>query len=160
MKKYLYSILAATLSVMMLPACSDDDTNEVETVVTYESLPQIAQKFLSDYFGGKQNVSKIEQETDNDVMVYDVDLKDGFEIVFNSEGYWQEIDAPMNSSVPMEVIPEQIAQTLNQQYPDYGVSEINTAGQNYHVELSNNQGGVSIELMLNQSGEIISTSMN
>ena len=149
----------ALLLLLFLPfiSCFDDKENEIETLVTYNDLPAIAQKFLSDYFGGKDNVSKIEKDSEENVIFYEVDLKDGFEIVFNEAGYWQEIDAPYGSVIPTSILPEPIQQTLSERFHGYGVIEINTTGENYHLVLSDNQGGASLDLTFNQSGEIIST---
>lgn len=161
MKKSKLVVLFASLLLLCsfnFIACSDDnDADGSEVIVSYTDLPMNAQTFMETYFGGNGNVKKIEKETYSNMVFFDVETKDGFEIMFNSDGEWQEIDAPDGSTVPSEVIPEQIMQTLNQQYQGYGVVEINKTGQNYNVELSNNQGGSSIILTFNQSGEIISS---
>ena len=150
-----------TLSLMILGlgfySCSDKDENEVENLISYSELPEEAQKFLSTYFRGEENVLKVEENIENSGTLYEVNTKDGFEIVFNARGYWQEIDAPSGKTIPVSVLPEPIRQTLSYQYHGYGVVEVNTTGENYHLVLSNNQGGDSLDLTFNQSGEIVST---
>lgn len=159
MKKTYLRLFGALILLLGLTttfvSCSSDDDN-METIVKVKDLPEEAQTFLNTYFKGIE-VQSVEKIMNGNVAVYEVNLSNGFEIVFNSEGEWQEVDAPDNLSVPMEIIPEQIRATLNEQYPGYGVSEINTSGQNYVVELSNNQGGPSINLVFNQAGEIVDT---
>lgn len=160
MKKTYLKLIASLLLLLgttAFVACSnDDDIDETETVIGFNELPMAAQTFLNTHFKGI-DAYKIEKVTQVNVVLYDVELVNGFGIVFNSSGEWQEVDAPDGQTVPMAIIPEPIQATLNEQYPGYGVVEINTTGQNYHVELSNNQGGSSIDLIFNQSGEIIAT---
>lgn len=152
-KFVLYLSLMFILSGLF--SCNADDNKEVENQITFEALPSVAQKFITDYFGGKENVEKVVEDFESDLILYDVETKDGYEIVFNAAGYWQEIDAPDNKTIPTSILPEPIAQTLYNQYRGYGVVAVNTAGENYHIVLSNNQGGESIGMTLNQSGEIL-----
>lgn len=157
MKRRLFYLIGVLVFSLSMFSCSSEETNEVENVIPYSELPTGAQNFLSNNFGGSSNVAKVEKVADTDIVIYNVETKDGYEIVFNSGGFWQQIDAPEGKSVPMGILPEPIVATLNYQYHGYGVVEVNTEGENYHLVLSNNQGGDSIELTFNQSGEIVST---
>lgn len=154
-KKILYYIISF-LAVLSF-SCSEENSkpNEGQTPVSYESLPGRAQDLIEDYFGGKENIDRIEKETIESVVVFEVYFKDGYEIIFNEEGYWQEIDAPEGQTIPTALIPQPIMQTLNSNFYGYGVVVINTQNENYHLVLSNNQGGESIELLMNQSGDIL-----
>lgn len=135
-------------------SCSGDE-NEVEITVPSSELPERATNFLKEYFYDYP-ISKVEKESANGLIIYEVYLEEGYEVVFNSEGYWQQVDAPYGKTIPFEIIPEPIQQTLKDRFYGYGVIEINTSGQNYHLVLSDNQGGASIDLLFNQSGEILS----
>ena len=159
-KTYLHFILSCVvlLGLFTFVSCSDNDNEEVETTIDYNALPETAQTFLTCYFGGKSNVLKIQETFTENMTLYEVTTDDGFSVVFNSSGYWQQINSTGEKTIPSAVIPEQIQQTLSEKYYGYGVKEINTEGQNYHLVLSNNQGGDSIELIFNQSGEILSDS--
>lgn len=156
-KSLIFSIIVSVFTIFSFISC-ENENNEVENTVDYSALPNVATKFLETYFGGKDNVNAIEKITVQGIDLFKVSTKDGYQLTFNSGGYWQEIDAPEGATVPMAVIPEAIQETLNYQYHGFGVVSINTAGENYHLVLSNNQGGTSIDLMFNQAGEIISTS--
>lgn len=160
MKKINFLPLSVLMMCLFLFSCSSDDEKELETLIGFNDLPIISQTFLNQYFGGADNVAKVEKDEEQQITLYEVDTKDGYELVFNSSGYWQEIDAPSGKTINPEILPEPIVATLNNQYHGYGVIEINTTGENYHLELSNNQGGGSIELIFNQSGEILWSSMN
>lgn len=152
-------IFLVTLFAFLVISCNDDygRSSESENIITYEDLPEKAREFLTEYFDGKDNVSQVEKETINDIIIFHVDLNDGYYIVFNAGGYWQEIDAPEGKTIPAAIIPQPIRQTLNERYFGYGVVVINTEGENYHIVLGNMQGGVSIDLLFNQSGEILNT---
>lgn len=154
----LLSVFLLTFGVLSsIISCSNDNEKELESIIAFGELPSDAQKLINDYFGGKENISKIEKQTSDNLIIYVVETADGYEIVFNQTGEWQQIVAPYNKTVPSGLIPEPIMQTLSVQYHGYGINEINTTGQNYHIVLSDNQGGSSIELIFNQSGEILST---
>lgn len=159
--KKIYALTIACLLIypLFFYSCSDDKENEPETEISKDQLPEKALTFLKKYFKDYE-ILKVEKEMAGETVIYEVDLQDGYEVVFNSEGDWQQVDAPYGKTIPTGFIPEPIMQTLNYQYNGYGVAEINTMGQNYHIVLSNNQGGDSIELIFNQSGEIISIGGN
>ena len=160
MKRTSFFSIALLLISMCLFSCNSDDEKEVETIVTYEELPERAQQFIKSYFNGEDNIDKIVKNEDGSVPIFEVDTKDGYEIVFNQMGFWQEIVAPAYKTIPVSILPEPIQQTLSYQYHGYGIIVVNTEGENYHIVLSNNQGGDSIGLTFNQSGEIVSTDQN
>lgn len=157
MKRYLLFLSALILVALNFTSCSNKDDNEVENVISVDDLPSKAISFLNSYFRGYE-IIKVEKDVEGSVTFYEVDLQDGYEVVFNSDGDWQEVDAPYGKSIPTGFVPEPILQTLDYQYNGYGITEINKEGENYHIVLSNNQGGDSIDLIFNQSGEIIDTS--
>lgn len=150
---FLFILILAALS---FTGCSDN-TKEAEKQVEYEILPAEAKTFVSRYFGGKDNVEKVIEIEAQNMVIFQVNTINGFQLTFNSDGIWQEIDAPDGESVPKSILPEPVQQTLSERYYGYGVTEINREGENYHVVLSNNQGGDSLDFIINQSGEIIQT---
>ena len=156
MKKFYSQILtflllfAASFSCV---SCSDDDQNEMETVITLNDLPSAAKSFLNKYFPNYEIV-KITKDIEDDITIYEVDLQDGYEVVFNAEGEWTQVEAPYGKTIPTGFIPQQVLDTLNQRFAGYGINEINSTGQGYKVELSDNQGGASIDVFFNMSGEI------
>lgn len=158
MRKNYIKIFATTLLLLgsfTLFSCSDDDQNEVETVITINDLPATAKNFLNKYFPNYE-ILKITKDQEDDITLYEVDLQDGYEVVFNSDGDWTQVEAPYGKTVPTGFIPAQVMATLDQRFPGYGINEINTTGQGYKVELSDNQGGASIDIFFNMSGEITS----
>lgn len=144
-------------------SCSDSKEDEIEHTVSLENLPLAAQTFLSTYFP-EVTVKYIYEETAGDITVYEVELENGFEVVFNYDGEWQQIEAPYYMTVPTSVIPEQVMNTLNERYSSYAIIEINTTSEGWKVELSSSlshqPGEPGLDLWFNMSGEIISTSQD
>lgn len=157
---HLFLLTIFFVGIDSLASCSDDKPDDVETSIKFNDLPQKAQNFLDMYFMRDYTITRIDKETEGDITVFEVYLDSAYEIVFNSEGDWQQIEAYMGYTVPMEVIPQPVADTLKAQYPFYGVNEINTTGDGWKVELSNNQNGPGIDIWFNMSGEIIKTSQD
>lgn len=157
LSKYtLFLIFCVAALCLPLGACSNDDVNESQTEITYNDLPSAAIQFLRQYFRGEE-VVKVSLLTGKDFTVYTVELEN-CSIDFNEEGEWQQIDAKYGETIPGAVLPEPVQATLQQRYPGFGVNQITKQGQNYIVVLTNNQGGDSLRLEFDQSGEILNTS--
>ena len=161
MKTFAKILLSGVLlcgAFIPLVSC-DDDHDEVETIITVDNLPDAAKTFLSTFFYGV-DVQKIEKETVGTVIIYEVDLVNGYEVVFNSDGDWIEVDAPEGKTIPSGIAPEVIENYLNTNYSGYGINEINKTGMGYNIELTNGQGGPGITLNFNEAGEVIGTPNN
>ena len=107
MKKSLLKILTASLlafTAVSMPSCSDKDDNGVENIITFNKLPEAAQKFINTYFNG-YTILKIDKETQGSVTVYEVYLEDGYAVDFNNAGNWIEVNAPENMSIPDGIVP-------------------------------------------------------
>lgn len=154
-KTYLKLLLLSFLLLgpLSLVSCSDDNNNEIENVISEKDLPEAAQSFLKKYFYG-YSILKVEKDIEDNIVIYEVDLQDGFEVTFNSTGEWTQVVAPYGKTIPTGFIPEQVMATLEQRFQGYGINEINSTGQGYKVELSDNQGGASIDVFFDMSGEI------
>lgn len=157
MKKTYLKLL--TLSILLMGcltfiSCSGDDENEVETTITVNDLPASSQAFLKKYFPN-YSVQKVEKDYEDNMIIYVVNLEEGYEVCFNESGDWTQVEAPYGKTVPTGFIPEQVMATLDQRFPGYGINEVNTTGEGYKVELSDNQGGAAIDIFFDMSGEII-----
>ena len=129
-------------------SCSDDD-NEITYLISLSELPQDAQTFLATYFPN-ENAAKVEKQSIGDIIMYQVEMDNGFEIMFNSKGDWQEVDAPDGKTLPVGIAPEAIQNYVDTNYPDYGINEINKTGNGYNVELVSGP-----ELEFNLLGEFV-----
>ena len=127
-------ILLGTASVT---SCSNDDEgNEIETVITLKDLPVEAQTFLSTYFSGVHTKS-IEKQMIKDIIMYNVEMENGYDIMFDSQGEWQQVEAPDGKTVPSGFYPSGIDEYISQNYNNYTIQEINKTGNGYNVELNN-----------------------
>lgn len=149
-KNKIIGLLAILLLGCLLPltSCSDED-NEVENIISYESLPSKAKTFLDTYFYGYE-VEKVQQITGNGITVYEVSLKDGYSVVFGSEGEWDQVVAPDNTAIPSGIVPPVIQQYLNLNFNGYGVNKINRDSQGYKIQLV-----TGLNLYFNQAGELL-----
>lgn len=162
-KNQIYFILSLILLIpasLSFIACSDEDKEEgMEAEITVSDLPAKSQTFLTTYFYG-YSATKVVMDTENGVTVYEVDLTDGYEVVFNYKGDWVQVSAPEGKSIPSGIVPEVIQEYLDANYSGYGVNEINYTGNGYNVELNNMQGGSSIEISFSESGTVTDTSQD
>lgn len=152
MKKLSFSLsllLILVVSGFTFTSCSNDDDDMNETTITVKDLPQTAQNFLNDYFPNIP-VTTVEMEAIGTTVIYEVDLSDGTEIVFNSDGIWQQVDAPDGKTIPTGFILPGIMDYVNDNYQGYGINEINRSGEGYIVEINSSD---EVTLTFNSIGE-------
>ncbi len=105
-------LLALALGVVVMSnvAYADDDVN-----ISYTELPQNAKVFIEKHFGNNPATKEVEYK---DVSgVYTVELRNGYDLKFNSEGKILEIDSPdrsdVKSSIAKDVLPSKIITYLS-----------------------------------------------
>mgnify|MGYP003306560011 FL=1 len=121
--------LIALVSVLVLPACAERDR-----VITMNDLPTEAQTFLKNF--SQKKIALIKMEREGLSKEYDVVFTDGSNIGFNAGGYWKEINNHQ-SAVPESVVPAQIKDFVNTNYPGTSIIQIERSRHNYEIELSN-----------------------
>lgn len=137
------------LSLGLTACSSDDDASDV--AITYEQLPAASRDFIETYFEGVQRVL-VEKNTvpDADGTLYEVKLINGFELDFDSEGVWIEVDGNSNP-VPDALIPETIRAYVLDHYPtELFVKSIEKKSYGLKIELSN-----GVELKFDAQGLFI-----
>lgn len=139
----LLSLLAICVFGLALYSCSDKEDKE-----PYQ-LPDAAQVFIADYFGGGSITKVVYNKDDKN---YDVSLDNGFELTFDEAGNWTDVDAPAGKTIPDGIAPEPIQTYVNTNYPDDGINEIEKTKSQYEVELTN-----GTDLYFTLTGEFIST---
>ena len=107
MKKLL--LLSIAFFTLTLPAQKTWHTTEPVEQISIRSnqLPIEAQTFINTLFPSIAIKSAIRDIADDE---YDVTMTNGYEMIFDNEGYWLEIDAPDNAMFPCGII-EQIVET-------------------------------------------------
>lgn len=152
---YLSLLLFATMGFV---SCSNNEQEDTSSSIQLNDLPAQAQDFIKKYFRDEK-ITKIEKEDYTDVTIFTVYMAD-YQVMFNDQGIWQQVEANFGIEIPFGIMPEPIQQTLNERYSGFGVNEITRTGENYALVLTDNQGGNSIRLIFNQSGEILSESQD
>ena len=116
--------------------------------ISFEKLPPLSQEFIKKYFGDKK-IALSKMEKDVFKVSYDVILTNGDKIEFNSKGEWMQIKCKY-SFVPIEIIPAQILNYVQTNYPSAKILEIEKKRTYYEIELSN-----KLEIKFNKSFKVI-----
>lgn len=145
-KLFLFALAAFSLTAI---SCSDDDNNK-ETVIDAAQLPEAAKVFVETHFAGA-TFTRVEHQAvpDSDGSVYDTRLSNGFEIDFDAEGNWTDIDGN-NQTVPDAIVPQPILDYVAANYATATVTAIEIERHGYDIELSN-----GTDLVFNENGEFI-----
>lgn len=110
MKKALFGLsLLAMVSFSMI-SCDDDDD-----IISEGELPQNAQNFIAEYFGG-QSYSRVEKEGKS----YSVELGERgsqIEVDFNADGEWTEVDGDDGIYIPTGFILPKIVAYVEDNFP-------------------------------------------
>lgn len=125
----------AVMAVVAFTSCSDDNDDKV---ISANELPQAAQTFISTYFP-TDKVTKVEKDTEHSLATYDVHFASGYEVEFDVEGNWVDVDAPRNKVIPEGIAPVAIAEYVTANYPQSGINEISRHLTGYETELINGE---------------------
>lgn len=142
-------LFACMMITGTMAACSDNDNDDIETVISQDQLPEAARTFISEYYSS-ETIRSVKREMDSGVLLYEVDFTNGHEVVFNSKGEWVEVDAPDGQSIPDGIIPAEILTYLEANYQGYGVNDITKTGAGYEVELVS-----GVDLLFDAQGDFI-----
>lgn len=148
MKKIILSGFIALSLLFTTTSCDSDDDND--HVISATDLPKPADTFVSTYFpnAAYQTIKK-QNKADYDGSIYDVYLTNGFEIDFDANGNWIDIDGN-HQAIPVALIPEKINAYVTANYPNQYVTSIDNETTYTEVELSNN-----VELVFDLQGNFI-----
>ena len=112
-------------------------------------LPEKAVLFISTHFPDNKIV-KIEFEDDEDE--YEVKLNSGYELEFDLEGEWKEIESdynPLPKSI-IDLLPADLLVYIATKYPRRAIIKIEKLPTGYEIELSNSK-----ELIFDQNGKFL-----
>lgn len=127
-KFFLSSIIAMAVCII---SCS---CNAEDLFVNSRDLPQTVQSFLASHFPDRTVASTIKDGND-----YEVRMDNGWEMEFDHNGQWENIDCKRDE-VPASVIaliPETIVSYINSNFETAIITEISRDRSGYEVELSN-----------------------
>lgn len=107
-----------------------------DQVISFNEMPQAAQALLKQYFADKVPLV-VTVDWDDYTIVYD----SGEKLEFDKEGNWKEINC-RTSSVPTELIPEQIKTNIQSTFPGTIILKLDRNRRGYEVKLNN---GLEVE---------------
>lgn len=120
-----------------------------ERQVTFEQLPQRAQQFIKTHF---QELKLSYAKYDNDITDrdYEVHFTDGTQIEFERDGTWSKIESGHTLSLPRELLPENILNYINANFPERAIVQIERDRRHWEVELSGD-----VELMFDRHSRLV-----
>ncbi len=152
MKANFLKSLALITTLFLFAACNnDDDQNNNETVIDYSELSEACKTTIETHFPNA-TATRVEMKNvpDSDGTVYEVNLSNGFEIDFDAECVWTDIDGN-HQQVPDALIPDAILDYVQTHYPSpLFIEGIDKEPYGYQVEISND-----IDLKFNADGSFI-----
>jgi len=113
-----------------------------------QQLPSKAQIFIKNTFA-PTDISYILEEREVFSKEYNVKLKNGTEIEFDSKGQWTEVDGK-RVAVPAKIIPAKIVDHVNKSFPETQIVKIKKSNRKIEVELTND-----LELEFNAKGDFV-----
>ena len=125
--KKLLALCAVVAALFMFASCDKTTTSTAD-------LPQKAQTALKTIFP-KATVGLIKIESGISGKEYEVNLGDGTEVEFDSNGDWKEINGKVNP-VPASVIPKPISDYVAANFSGQTVNKIEKKKNGYEIELS------------------------
>ena len=129
------SLKAILLFVAML-AMSFNAKADHDQVITFSQMPEAAQALLKQYFADKVPLVVTVDWDD-----YTIRYESGEKVEFDKQGNWKEFDC-RSSSVPVELIPEEIKANINATFPGAIILKLDRNRRGYEVKLNN---GLEVE---------------
>ncbi|MBC9796133.1 PepSY-like domain-containing protein [Sinomicrobium weinanense] len=150
MKQHFLKGLAVLAIAGAFASCSndDDDNNNINAT----DVPATSQDLIETHFEGATITRAIKNNTPGaDGTLYETRLSNDFEIDFNTDGEWTDIEGN-GQPVPDDLIPPAILNEVRQNYPDpIFIEGIDLEPNGYEVELSND-----VDLYFDLNGNFIS----
>jgi len=150
MKKVYFTLITLLIAGMsVFSACSSDDDNfgnENGTEISPGELPTQSQDLITDYFDGYEIKSAYKTDAGYDVSL-NKSLKatvSGYNIKFDRNGNWIEIEAHQDAALPDNVLTlmnnhRTILLYIEREYTGRGINEIEKKGETtYKLELTGN----------------------
>lgn len=138
--KTILTILSLTLTMV-----AGNQLMAQDQIISADALPAKASSFLKSHFSGEK-IAKVEKDTDNTKIEYEVYLNNGMKIEFNEQGDWKEVDGKNKQAIPTKFLDKNLLDYLAKNYPNAKVVKADRDAQDVEVELSN---GVELKFDLN-----------
>ncbi|WP_419870527.1 PepSY-like domain-containing protein [Chryseobacterium sp. CT-SW4] len=162
MKKFIFIIGLVSATSLGFVSCSDDDNNDYQgqnTSITASDLPTTAKNFITTYFNGSTVQSASQYSSPNiHNSVYTALLNNSFEIDFDKDGNWTEVESKTKQAIPESFLTQEvptISDYVKANYPSNWIVNIEKENYGYSVELNND-----LELIFNQSQQFVAIDLD
>lgn len=147
--------ITTLLSAMFLCVAGYAHADHHEKEVSMQNLPQGVQQFINSHFTGV-TVSKacMKDKGEHKVM-----LTNGYEVEFDRNGNWSEVENELHAALPASVIgllPQMAVNYINNNYPNWAVYSIDRERGGYEVKL---HGDEMVELHFDANGNLVHRKM-
>ena len=126
--------ITALLSAMFISISIFVYAERREKEVKIEDLPQNVQEFISSHFGEEEiSSARIVKYGYHKVM-----LSNGYEVLFDRQGRWLEMENKMNDALPastISLLPQPAQEYMQQKYPNGVVYCIERNHQGYEIKM-------------------------
>ena len=124
---------------------------EKEDVISQTNLPTASQAFIRTHFPNV-TVTRVVKDTEGSGIDYTVYLANGFDIDFERNGNWDDVDGH-NNPVPQSILnllPSGIVAYVSAYYNNRQIVEVNRESYGYEIGLTGD-----IDLRFNSQGDFI-----
>lgn len=150
MKKVIISILFVAF-VFSLESCTRERISDSSTkgrIVSVDQLPLNAVTVLTMYFS-MEEILFVELDKDDFTIEYEVTLRNGTELTFDSQGNLTGIDCHWQR-VPDGLVPEKVRAYVTANHPNAFITEWERDDFRWKAELN-----IGLELVFNNNGDFI-----
>ena len=131
---------------------SNNGGNNGSTVIGFENLPETVKTFLNTHYSGV-SCREIEKKShpDSDGTLYEIELVNGAEIDFDTNGNWLSVDGD-DKAIPesfVVTLPAGIQTYITENYPTAYISEVEKKVSSYKVEIIRNNNDMDLYFDLN-----------
>lgn len=141
--KKLLALLMVVISTVSVASAAN------KTVYNDSPLPSRAKTLLSKHFKAKVNFVKVDKNLLGNVEDYEVVLRNGTEVEFDSEGNLKSVDAGANT-VPSSLLLPAILTYVKKNCNNQKIVELEINKKNYKVELQDGR-----DLIFDRNGNFL-----
>lgn len=149
MKNYLYLVvLFSMIALGISPSRGERKTSDKKILLS--ELPQQAQLLLKTYFPGVRVLQCVHSRIWDQ---YDVKVSGGYELEFDKNGRWEEIDSdhePLSAEL-INLLPQSVGVYLMQNYPGVSIENMEQRKNLYKLSLSS----PDVDLYFSKTGEFV-----
>ncbi len=114
-----------------------------------EVLPEAAKSVIKKNFKAGVSVVKIDKDLGR-ISEYEVILKDGSEVSFDSKGNWKDVEVAADKSVPSAFVLKPIQDYVKKNHPGQNIVGVEKERNKIEVTLSN-----GIEMKFDEAGKFL-----